>query len=319
MTVLYDLSHNTSYSYGEPVDLAHHLLCLTPRNHGHQSVHSCHLLAKPAGRVASGTDRFGNTVTYLTIDEPHDRFVVELRARVEVRKRAARNLADSPAWEDVRDELADDGFPDPVEAAEFAFPTGQTPSLPELRSYAARSFTPGRPLLEAARALTGQIYRDFTFDATATLVSTPMTEVLKRRRGVCQDFAHVQIAALRTLGLAARYVSGYIQTLDRDGNPNLVGGDASHAWIAVWCPEAGWVEFDPTNDLVVGAQHVVLAWGRDYGDVSPTRGIILGGGEHDVEVAVALRAVPQDEEAADAAGPGGPADRNESGDSAAEA
>jgi transglutaminase-like putative cysteine protease len=298
--VRYALSHRTSYVYGESVDLAHHLLCLTPRSGAAQTVLSCRLHATPAGRMTSGADRFGNTVTWLTIDEPHDRFTVELQAEVEVHARPAHVLAASKPWEQVRDLLVDDGFPEPVEACEFTFATAQTPLLPELRSYAARCFTAGRPVLEAARELTRQIHRDFTFDAAATLVSTPLAEVLKRRRGVCQDFAHLQIAALRTLGLAARYMSGYIQTLDKHGKPNLLGGDASHAWVSVWCPEAGWVEFDPTNDLVVDRQHVLLSWGRDYSDVSPTRGIILGGGAHTVDVAVALRAIRDAEPAAKA-------------------
>ncbi len=290
--MIYDVTHRTTYEHGETVDLAHHVLCLTPRTFEYQRVKHVSLHAVPGGETNSLTDHFGNTVTYLTIDEPHEEFVVELQAEVEVVDRPKVDLTATPPWEKVRDALAGDGFPAPVEESEFIHPTAQTPSLGALRSYAATSFTAARPLLAAVRDLTRRINTDFKFDPTATLVTTPLAEMFAERRGVCQDFAHLQIACLRGFGLAARYVSGYIQTLDKDGKPNLVGGDASHAWVAVYCPGLGWIEFDPTNDLMVGGQHVVLAWGRDYGDVSPTRGIILGGGRHQIDVAVRLVPVP---------------------------
>jgi transglutaminase-like putative cysteine protease len=172
-----------------------------------------------------------------------------------------------------------------TEAGEFVFDSPLATPTAEIAAYAAPSFPPGRPLLEAALDLTSRIHRDFTFDPGATIVTTPLAEVMEQRRGVCQDFAHLEIAALRAMGLAARYISGYIRTYHTD-SPDLIGSDASHAWISVFCPEFGWIDLDPTNDLVVGDEHIVLAWGRDYGDISPVRGVMLGGGEHFLKVAV---------------------------------
>jgi transglutaminase-like putative cysteine protease len=156
----------------------------------------------------------------------------------------------------------------------------------ELQAYAAPSFPPGRPVLEAVRDLVTRIHQDFIYDATATEVSTPVATVLSARRGVCQDFAHVAIGCLRALGLAGRYVSGYLLTRPPPGRPRLVGADASHAWMATWVPRLGWVDFDPTNDLIAGQDHVTIAHGRDFSDVTPIRGIILGGGAHQLAVSV---------------------------------
>lgn len=291
--MIYELSHRTTYEYDHSVDLANHVLRLTPREFAAQAVAQANLITVPAvARLTSTTDHFGNGVTYLSIEEPHERFEVETRCIIDVTARPAVDVAASPPWETVRAALIGDGFPAEPDVAEFAFPTAQTPALPIVRDYAARSFTPGRPILVAARELTKRIHDDFVFDSKATLVSTPLSEVMSKRRGVCQDFAQVMLAGLRAHGLAGRYISGYIQTFGRDGKPRLVGGDASHAWVSVWSPEHDWVEFDPTNDLMVSEQHVVLGWGRDYSDVSPILGIILGGGEHRLDVSVRL--VPVD-------------------------
>ena len=292
--MIYDLQHVTTYSYSARVDLAHHMLCLAPRDLPWQRVLKADISAQPGGaRGQRRTDRFGNLIDRVTIDAPHDSLRIESVARVVV-ERKAPDLA-SPAWEDVRARLRDDGFPEAARESEFIYATPQTPALDEARALADLCFASRTPILRGARDLTRRIRAGFAFDPAATQVSTPLAEVFRTRRGVCQDFAHVALASLRSLGLAARYVSGYVRTFRTDGAPNLQGGDASHAWIAVWCPDAGWVEFDPTNDLVVTDQHVTVAHGRDYGDVSPIRGIILGGGEHSLSVAVRLAEVPAQE------------------------
>lgn len=292
--MIYDLEHVTTYSYGARVDLAHHMLCLAPRDLPWQRVLHADISAHPGGaRGQRRTDRFGNVIDRLTVDAPHDTLRIESTARVMVERQAPS--LDAPAWEAVRDMLRDDGFPMAAAESEFIYATPQTPALDPARALAELCFAPGAPVLRGARELTRRIRAAFAFDPAATEVSTPLAEVFRTRRGVCQDFAHVALASLRSLGLAARYVSGYVRTFRGDGEPNLQGGDASHAWIAVWCPQSGWVEFDPTNDLVVTDQHVTVAHGRDYGDVSPIRGIILGGGEHSLSVAVRLTEVPTGE------------------------
>jgi transglutaminase-like putative cysteine protease len=289
--MIYDLQHVTTYTYSARVDLAHHMLCLAPRDLPWQRVLEADIVVQPGGaRGKRRTDRFGNLVDRVTIDTQHESLRIESLARVAV-ERAAPDLA-SPAWENVRDRLRDDGFPSAATESEFIYATPQTPALDDARALAGLCFTAGTPVLRGARELTRRIRAGFIFDPAATEVSTPLAEVFRTRRGVCQDFAHVALASLRSLGLAARYVSGYVRTFSSDGRPNLQGGDASHAWIAVWCPDAGWVEFDPTNDLVVTDQHVTVAHGRDYADVSPIRGIILGGGDHSLSVAVRLAEVP---------------------------
>ena len=194
-----------------------------------------------------------------------------------------------PAWETVASTIRDDGFPADWAAAEFAYASPLAPEDAEARAYCAASLKAKRPITAALRDLTTRINRDFAYVPGATTVSTPVGEVMRIRRGVCQDFAHVMIAGLRAHGIPARYVSGYIRTNPPPGAPERRGGDASHAWAAAWCgPDLGWIEFDPTNDLVVGEEHIVLAYGRDFSDVSPLRGVILGGGAHTAEVSVTV-------------------------------
>ena len=286
--MIYAVSHRTTYSYAESVDLSHHVLRLRPRLLPYQRVVRANLIATPMpARSTDVIDHFGNIATYLTVEEPHERLVIEERSVVEVGFPPAPPAAAVADWESVRDLLSNGLSPELIEASEFTFESPLVPLLPEVAGYGAASFPPGRSLIEAARDLTQRIHHDFVFDPTATAVSTPLAEVMRQRRGVCQDFAHVEIAALRSLGLAARYVSGYIRTHRRDG-ARTIGADASHAWVSVFCPDHGWVDFDPTNNLVVDDQHVVVAWGRDYADVSPIRGVILGGGHHSLDVAVEL-------------------------------
>lgn len=288
----YHLEHETTYSYASAVDLSHHALRLDVRPLDWQRGSAMAITCTPeAAREQRTTDHFGNRVTHLTIEHPHERFTVTLAADVEVDAHATPRPDATPAWDTVRDALRGDGFPEPVMESEFALDSPLAAASPALADYAAPAFAPGRPILAAVIDLTRRINAEFRYDPAATEVSTPLDEVLKQRAGVCQDFAHLEVAALRSLGLAARYVSGYIAPKPTSGPAaGLRGADASHAWVSVWCGSAGWVDVDPTNDMIAGEAHVAAAWGRDYSDVSPVRGVILGGGAHTLAVAVHLTA-----------------------------
>ncbi len=290
----YLLSHRTTYSYASSVDSAHHIAHLRARAFPGQSVDSIGIATNPMPAMAiQHVDHFGNHMDIYRIDKPHTRFDIEVRAAVDVRFPEPPPFEATPPWEAIRAALDGQGFPAPVEAAEFVHDSPLVPGVEALKAYAAPSFTPGRPILAAARELTRRIKADFEYHPGATDISTPLAEVFAGKAGVCQDFAHVQIAALRAHGLAAGYVSGYIRTIRSKDEIALRGADASHAWVAVWCGEAaGWVHLDPTNDLVVSEDHVAVAWGRDFSDVSPLRGVILGGESHSYGVAVTL--VPAD-------------------------
>jgi transglutaminase-like putative cysteine protease len=290
----YLLSHRTTYSYASSVDAAHHIAHLRARPFPGQKVTSISITTQPTPALAvQHVDHFGNLIDIYRIDQPHQRFDIEVRAAVEVRFPDPPPAHDTPPWEEIREALNGGGFPGPIEASEFVLESPLVPVDPALEAYGARSFRPGRPILEAACELTGRIKADFEYHPGATDISTPLSEVFEGKAGVCQDFAHVMIAALRAHGLAAGYVSGYIRTIHSKEETELRGSDASHAWVAVWCGEAaGWVHLDPTNDLVASQDHVAVAWGRDFSDVSPLRGVILGGGSHAYSVAVTL--VPTD-------------------------
>jgi transglutaminase-like putative cysteine protease len=286
----YLLSHRTTYSYASSVDSAHHIAHLRARPFPGQTVTSIGLTAHPEPSMAvQHVDHFGNQIDILRIDQPHQRFDIEVRAAVEVSFPVPPPANETPPWEEIRKALVGDGFPKPVEASEFVYDSPLVPLDEALKTYGTQSLKPGRPILEAARELTARIKADFEYHPGATDISTPLHEVFEGKAGVCQDFAHVMIAALRAHGLAAGYVSGYIRTGNSAEEIALRGGDASHAWVAVWCGDkAGWVHLDPTNDLVAHEDHVAVAWGRDFSDVSPLRGVILGGERHVYSVAVTL-------------------------------
>ncbi|MBF0332274.1 MAG: transglutaminase family protein [Alphaproteobacteria bacterium] len=270
--------HLTTYRYGEAVQLSHHAAHLRPRPVPGQTVGAVTMAIRPEPAVLHDgrRDYFGNPTTFFTIQEPHRTLEVEASFSVETAPRKPPPQV-AIAWDAVRPA---------AEAMDFLFDSPQVPCLAEASDYAAPSFPPGRPLVEAALDLSARIHADFAFDADATTVGTPLATVFEERRGVCQDFAHAGIACLRAMGLAARYVSGYIRTTPPLGQERLVGADASHAWLSVHLPGWGWLDLDPTNDAIAGPEHVVVAWGRDYDDVSPLRGVVLGGGDHKVEVAV---------------------------------
>jgi transglutaminase-like putative cysteine protease len=286
--------HDTTYAYAARVELAAHLAHLRPRSLPWQRVHSFAMHVDPApSRLTEGADHFGNPVTWLFLGSAHDGLRVSTEARVEVACRAAPDPRDTLSWERVA-ELAQR----PAAAAEFSFGSQMAPASSEVRAWAAPSFTPGLPVLAGLLDLTSRIARDFRFRPGVTTISTPVARVLEMRAGVCQDFAHLMIAGLRALGLPARYVSGYVRTRPAPGQVKMRGADVSHAWVGCWLgPEHGWIDLDPTNDLVVSDEHVVLGWGRDFADVSPLHGLLLGGGKHTLSVGVDLEPVEHADEA----------------------
>jgi transglutaminase-like putative cysteine protease len=283
----YRVTHTTEYAYGTPVTLCHNLVHLSPRDCAQQICRSNQILIEPAPAVSGKRlDYFGNRITYFTVQEPHHKLTVRAVSEIDVTPLAVPDAADTPAWELVRDQIGADRSPAVLDAFQFAFDSNYIRRSAELADYAGPSFTPGRTLLGALLDLTERIYTDFKYDAQATTIGTPIHQVLEDRRGVCQDFAHLQIGCLRSLGLAARYVSGYLFTHTDPDKPRLRGADASHAWLSVFSPTCGWIDVDPTNNVIPSHEHLTVAWGRDYDDVSPIKGVILGGGAHSVTVSV---------------------------------
>jgi transglutaminase-like putative cysteine protease len=285
--LIYRVRHRTTYDYEDPVSVSHHVVRLTPRNLPKQTCWGSDVFILPTPPVTSAHfDYFGNTLTFFTLHENHDCLVVEATSDLEVNAMAPPDFAASPPWETVRESVAEDSSDEVLHAYQFVFDTRRVRSSPELADYARESFPAGRPLLAAVLDLTRRIHQDFRFDKNATEVATPVQTFFEKRRGVCQDFAHLQIGCLRSLGLPARYVSGYLRTMPPPGRARLVGADASHAWCSAWCPVTGWVDFDPTNNCVPSDGHITVAWGRDYGDVSPIYGVLLGGAHHKLQVEV---------------------------------
>ncbi len=290
--MLYRIVHRTTYKYKYPVSLGNHVACLIPRALPHHKVARSELRIQP--RPATRTERtdfFGNRLCFFTIQEPHRELVVEAQSEVVIAGNEPSWSKLPLPWEDATRWVPNDHSPAGLEAYQFGFESPRIRMRPEFAAYALESFTPRRPLAEALLDLTARIHKDFRFDSKVTNVRTTPEEVFKKRRGVCQDFAHLQIACLRSLNLATRYVSGYLRTYPPPGKARLVGADASHAWLSVYCPGSGWLDVDPTNNLVPTNGHVTLAWGRDYGDVSPLRGLILGGGAHTLKVAVDMEPI----------------------------
>jgi transglutaminase-like putative cysteine protease len=278
----YEITHTTEYDYTESVAVAHHIARLKPRDLRHQDCLDHELAIAPAPAVTSThEDYFGNLVTLVAMQGPHTSLVIRARSTVTVAAPDLPHAGDTPPWEAATDRASL-----PFDAIEFVFDSTASRSQFIVEDYARASFPPGRPLLEGLVELTGRIHTEFAFDPRATTVATPLTEVFASRRGVCQDFARLEIACLRSLGIPARYVSGYMETLPPPGTPRLVGADASHAWLSVYCPGSGWIPVDPTNNLLPSDTHITVAWGRDYNDVSPIRGVILGGGAHALQVHV---------------------------------
>ena len=283
--MLYAVTHRTAYTYESDVSVSHHLAHLRPLALPRQEVLEYSLEITPEPAVHTHRLDFYETPTnFFTIQNPHAELVVTARSRVRVT--APELPAQTPAWQTVRDACARHVLSDATTAGEFCFDSRHIAHSAAYADYAATVFPTDRPLLDGLRDLTARIFRDFKFDKRATTTATPLADVFKNRRGVCQDFAHMGIACLRSLGLPARYVSGYLETIPPPGKKRLVGADASHAWLAVWCPGHGWIDADPTNNLLPGDRHITVAWGRDFSDVSPLRGVVVGGGEHKLKVSV---------------------------------
>jgi transglutaminase-like putative cysteine protease len=291
-----EVEHETHYGYAAPVTQAQHLAHLKPLHDARQQLLQHELRIEPAPlQWLHDVDTYGNARTLFSLNQPHRALRVLARSRVALAPRDSPiDAARSPRWEEVRERLRYEAGARYDPAVEFAQPSPYVPRLHELRDYGQASFGAGEPVAQGALGLMRRIHADFEFKTASTDVDTPLLEAFEQRAGVCQDFAHLMIAALRMLGLAARYVSGYLLTAPPPGQEALLGADASHAWVQVYCPDTpglpgGWLELDPTNDLVPDTSHVRLALGRDYGDVTPLRGVIRGGGRHTLDVRVNTR------------------------------
>jgi len=285
--VIYRITHRTRYVYNAPVTFCHNEVRLLPREVPNQVRRAARLMVDPSPTVLrERTDFLGNRVAYFAVQQPHDELTVTASSEVEVHPVEPPNPEASSPWETVREALAVRTDSETLEARQYVFDSPLVSVSAALRDYAAPSFPEGRPVLAGAKSLMERIFREFEFVPGFTSVATPLSHVLKHRRGVCQDFAHVAVGALRSLGLAARYVSGYLETLPPPGQQKLQGADVSHAWYSVWSPEAGWTDFDPTNDILPRDRHVTTAWGRDYQDVTPVKGVVFSGGGHKLIVSV---------------------------------
>lgn len=292
--MLYEVRHETRFHYEWPVAISHQMLKLRPRRCVRQNVLETAVTLTPQpGFHRDWLDYFGNVVEFVTVQGSHSELVVTSTARVEVTAASAVMLGMSPPWEHVANELSTNHHGAWLTANAFRFESPFIRLEPEIQALAREIFAPGRPLLDGAMALTEYIHTNFSYQGGVTDIYTPAGQVLRDRRGVCQDFAHLAIAVLRSIGLPARYVSGYLVTRPPPGKPKLQGADESHAWFSVWCPELGWVDFDPTNNLLPSLEHITVGWGRDYGDVSPVNGFIFGGGHHQVAVAVDVNPLPE--------------------------
>ena len=285
--LVYEISHATTYAYAGSVAVSHHLLRLTPRQTMRQRCLSHQLSVEPSPTVnAAHRDYFGNNTHFISVEQSHTELVVTSRCRVALRPALIPEASETPAWEGVRARYSADNSEQSLEAHEFTYASTLVPIGPDFAEYAAPAFAKQRPILDAVTDLTERIHRDFKFDPTATAVTTPVQDVFKQRRGVCQDFAQFQIACLRSMGLPARYVSGYLETEPPPGQPKLRGADASHAWVSFLCPGHGWIDLDPTNNCLPSLRHITIGWGRDYSDVAPTRGVLVGGQSQQMSVAV---------------------------------
>ncbi|HEX2749186.1 MAG TPA: transglutaminase family protein [Verrucomicrobiales bacterium] len=294
--MLYQISHRTLYTYDSPVTVAHCIARLEPRQLITQDCpwHEIHIHPQPASRSAGRTDVFGNTAVYFEIEGTHAELEVVARSYVRLSNAPLPGAAATPPWESVRDLCRSDRWDAGAAAGEFIWASPLIPLHGTFAEYARPSFPEGRPVLAGVCDLNSRIHREFQFDPEATSVATPVMESFNNKRGVCQDFAQVMIACLRSIGLPARYVSGYLETVPPPGMEKLTGADASHAWVSVWCGEEhGWIDADPTNDLLPSGRHITLCWGRDFSDVSPLTGVSLGSGSQNLTVSVDVMAMEE--------------------------
>ena len=303
----YRITHTTLYHYSQPVGLCQNEARLQPRDFWRQHCESSHFEISPEPvDFQERIDYFGNHVSYFAIQQAHTQLRVTAISEVTIfSEQYTFDLFNQLSWEQARSLLQEtplqlasqnqlsqsqsqmqNHYMDILDARQYVIDSPMIKTSAELGSYAQASFLPNRPLVEVVRDLMQRIYKDFIYDPSFTTIATPLSDVLKFRRGVCQDFAHLAIACLRAHGIAARYVSGYVETRPEPGKPRIVGADASHAWFSVYIPGIGWLDFDPTNNTIPLDQHITLAWGRDYADVTPLKGIAFGGGQHTLSVSV---------------------------------
>jgi transglutaminase-like putative cysteine protease len=285
--MIYRISHTTGYHYSAPASLSQNELLLSPRQTPTQEVIETNLLIEPVPQYShSRTDYFGNTVQLFMVQHPHDQLAISATSTVRTSKPVFPGPAAALPWERAVQRIRLHEQTNELDAYQFIFASPLVTIPPEAKKYAQQSFGPETPLLEGTLDLVRRIYSDFTYDKAASTVDTTVEQILQNRKGVCQDFAHLAISCLRSLGLAARYVSGYLETIPPPGKPKLVGSDASHAWFSLFIPDFGWVDLDPTNNLLTIETHITVAWGRDYGDVAPVKGVVMGGGLHELGVTV---------------------------------
>ncbi|MFH1153120.1 MAG: transglutaminase family protein [Pseudomonadota bacterium] len=295
--MMYRISHITRYHYGDTASLSHNELFLTPRDTVHQRCLTAGTTLTPVpSTVTRRKDYFGNTVISTTVQVPHSSLVISAVSQVDLTPPPLPMPERTPPWEQVKETLWQHSSPEDLNAFQFIFPSPMIPSDQRFAAMAREAFQPGVPILKGALALTRTIFTGFAYDPQATTAATPVETAFDLKRGVCQDFAHIGIACLRSLGLAARYVSGYLHTLPPPGKPRLIGADASHAWLSIYITGTGWIDLDPTNNVLPSDQHLTLAWGRDYSDVTPVRGTVLGGGQHQLSVAVDVSRTEDDKQ-----------------------
>ncbi len=286
----YDISHITRYQHGDVASLSHNELFLTPRQTPVQNcVKSRITLSPEPSTFSQRVDFFGNTVTITTIQGPHTTLAITAQSQVVLTPKPPIPPEQTPPWDQVKTMIWQHATPEAMEAFQFMFASPMIPVDKKFAAWVQDLFQPGVPVLKAAMAVTDRIFTQFKYDPAATTTTTTVDAAFDMKRGVCQDFAHIEIACLRAMGLAARYVSGYLHTLPPPGKEKLVGADASHAWLSIYIPGMGWVDLDPTNNLIPTDQHLTLAWGRDYSDVTPVKGTVLGGGKHQLSVSVDVR------------------------------
>ncbi len=282
----YRVTHKTTYRYSEPASLSQNEVFLHPREIATQRVIESRLAIDPKPQYQHRrTDYFGNIAQVFMVQHPHNELTMTATSIVETALPVTP--LSTPPWESVVQRLAAPvrQLPD-LEAYQFVFASPLISIAPGVMEYARPSFPPGTPVLDGAMNLMGRIFKEFSYDTSATTVDTTVEQLLAERKGVCQDFAHFAISCLRSMGLAARYVSGYLETMPPPGKPKMIGADESHAWLSLYIPDTGWVDLDPTNNIIPGENHIVLAWGRDYGDVTPVKGVVMGGGIHTLSLMV---------------------------------
>ena len=287
----YKVTHTTTYTYSETVSFCHNIVRLVPRNTDKQTLKNVFVNIDPQPKILSEyEDFFGNKIVYFTIEQDHKKLSVQVVSDIE--KKSANNLEfdlyTNTSWEEVQQQILQ-SKPEYIDARQYCYATRMTTADVAIAAYAAQSYMPGRSMFEATKDLMHRIFFDFKFQSGFTTIATPLSVVMKERKGVCQDFAHLAIACIRSMGLPARYVSGYIETIPPQGIEKLVGVDASHAWFAVFIPHVGWIDFDPTNNQIPGNQHITIGWGRDYADVAPLNGVVLSSGPHKLAVSVDVR------------------------------